>query len=471
MSLKLGPRYRVLGPVASGGMGEVLLAISRRNDEARPVALKQLHAHLADDARMVDMFVDEARIASRLSHPNIVRVNDVEMIGDDVVLVMDFVEGIPLSALLRKLRDDQRPMPLPIACRIVHDVLLGLHAAHEATDDKGVSLGVIHRDVSPQNILLGADGIARIADFGVAKARGRLANTQADGTVKGKLQYLSPEQIYRRPVDRRADVFSAGIIFWECLAGKKLFSADTEGETLARVITGDITPPSAERFDVPLDLDEVCLRALERKVERRYPTAEDFARALEGSALATQEELAALVAEAGAETIAEHRALLASARGARALSPGVADDTNNGVARSVELERPVGGAETKRRSLLLVALALALGAIGGGLFTRAGERAPETASSAASAPPATAPSTTSAPSPSATAELPPIPPERPSTPPTASETRLVTAAPTLPAVTPTTKPSGRPIGPRPRGRAGRAAADGGAAPRFEPDDL
>ncbi|MDF2692044.1 MAG: Protein kinase [Labilithrix sp.] len=460
MSLRLGPRYRILGPVASGGMGSVLLAVAKdAKGAARPVALKQLHAHLANDPRMVEMFVDEARIASRLSHPNIVRVNDVEMINDDVVLVMDFIEGVPLSTLQRKLRDDKRPMPLPIARRIAHDVLLGLHAAHELRDDRGVLLGVIHRDVSPHNVLLGVDGTARITDFGVAKARGRLANTHSDGTVKGKLQYLAPEQIYRKAIDRRVDLFAAGIILWECLSGRRLFEGESEGETLARVINEPIDPPSTDRFDVPLDLDEVCMRALERDPKRRWSTAEEFARALESGPLADRPEVAALVLEVGAATIAEHRALLDGAKTAFLLPPP-GDATSPAV--SVDGTRP---APVRRRSVIGVTVAVGVGAIVGGLLTSSyGARVRGAAvSTSTSTPPlgiesSASLASTAAPSASEVRESPVIELSPP------SSSIVATPPPTSRSVR--SSPARRPHPPRgPRADAGLARG------QFEPEDL
>ncbi len=451
-SVRTRPRYRVLGSVASGGMGSVLLALAedpKGGTRPRPVALKQMHAHLAEDPRMIEMFVDEARLASRLSHPNIVRVNDVEMINDDVVLVMDFIEGVPLSSLLRKLRDDERPMPLPIARRIVHDVLLGLHAAHELRDPSGTSLGVIHRDVSPQNVLLGVDGIARITDFGVAKARGRLASTQADGSVKGKLQYLAPEQIYRKPLDRRVDVFSAGIVLWECLAGRKLFAGESEGETLARIINEPILPPSTDRFEVPLDLDETCLRALERDPKRRYATAQEFAAALEGGPLADRSELAALVCEAGAETIAAHRALL---EGKKPTSSVVSGTDPSLTPFATTSEAPL----RKRRSFVGVFIAVAVGAIAGGALTSYGVRTSSSATTAA----------VPAPEPAASSAGPaPAIIEFVESPPLAVVTPSGSAAP-APAPAKPSRPRSGARGPR------GAKADAGAVVRqFEPEDL
>jgi len=438
MSLRLGPRYRVLGEIASGGMGSVHLAIAKdEGGHERPVALKQMHTHLAGDPHMVEMFVDEARIASRLRHPNVIHVDELEMLGQDVVLVMDFVEGISLSALLRKLRDKGMPMPVPIARRVMRDALLGLHAAHELTDEAGAPLGVIHRDVSPHNVLLGTDGVARITDFGVAMARGRIASTQADGTVKGKLQYLAPEQVYRRPLDRRADVFSAGIVLWECLTGKKLFAADSEGETLAAVMTADIRPPSVERLDLPLELDEICLRALEREPKRRYATAADFALAIEQSGeLASPGELSALVLEAGATSIADLRALLA-----RRSEPPV--DATDLPPRRGSRARVAGGILGAVAALAAVVTVMAL---------RAGK--PVAASPTAAPSPMVVAEPTFAIAPPGSASV---------APPVASQ-----APRTVASSTPS--PEARP-GPKPVRARGRTRDGGGVVRPFEPDDL
>ncbi len=382
--LRLGARYRIVGALASGGMGAVQLAL-RLDPEGRrtPVAIKQLHAHLADDAEVVSMFLDEARIASRIAHPNVVRVHDVEMLGEDVVLVMEFVEGVPLSTLLRRLREEKRAVPVAVVRRIVHDVLTGLHAAHELRDPSGAPYGVVHRDVSPHNVLVGTDGVARIGDFGVAKATGRLASTRPDGAVKGKLQYLAPEQVFRRAVDRRTDLFATGAVLWECLTGKKLFSGESEGETLASVLSAPIAPPSVDRFDVPLDLDETCLRALERDPARRFQTAADFAKALESGPLATREEVATVVAAVAAESIAAHRALLADAeRKTTRSDPALEEATEIDALRpgAVESPRVAASAPSPKRRLTvpaIVVVALVAGtALGVSLSRTAASKAP-----------------------------------------------------------------------------------------------
>ena len=307
----LSARYRVLGPIAAGGMGAVYLG--RRSDapaDAPPVAIKVLHAGLAADQEMVASFVDEARLASRIRHPNVVGVLDVDLFGDDLVLVLEYVRGVSLHQLMCAASREREPLPMDVALRVVRDVLIGLHAAHEATDDQGQPLHVVHRDVSPQNILVGVDGVARITDFGIAHAAGRLARTRPDDlVVKGKLGYLAPEQLTRKGIDRRVDGFAAGIVLWEALTGETLFPGATEAETLGLLLRRPIPPPSSVAPGVPLALDEVCLRALERDPGRRYPNLLEFARRTEeAAASASHAEVGAYVARLAQEELARHDA-------------------------------------------------------------------------------------------------------------------------------------------------------------------
>jgi serine/threonine-protein kinase len=325
--VKLGPRYRVVGEIAKGGMGTVVLAVRTGTNGAAPVAIKKLHAHLVDNADVVNSFVDEARIASRINHPNVVAVHDVEMIGDELMIVMDYIEGTPLRHLLRSVRERERSLPIAVVRRILVDALEGLHAAHELTDDTGSPLGVVHRDVSPHNLIVGSDGVTRVTDFGIAIAAGRLASTRTTGVVKGKLHYLSPEQVFRKPIDRRTDVFAAGVVAWEALVGRKLFDAGSEGETLAMIIREPISPPSSHRFDVPLDLDESCLRALEREADRRFESAWHFARAIEaGGTLAAPEEVGEIVLKEVGATLATRRQLIGRCRSRSLPVPATLDD-------------------------------------------------------------------------------------------------------------------------------------------------
>lgn len=388
LPLTFGPRYRVVAEIASGGMGAIVLALRVDPDGSKtPVAVKQLHAHLASDPEIVAYFVDEARIASRIVHPNVVRVEDVEMAGSEIVIVMQYVEGVSLSVMLKTLRAAESSMPVPIVRRILHDALLGLHAAHELRDANGAPLDVVHRDVSPHNILVSVDGVARVSDFGIATATGRVASTRTGGGVKGKLQYLSPEQIYRKPVDRRTDVFAAGTVLWECLTGRRLFSAPTEGETLAMVLREPIAPPSTHRPDVPLELDEACLRALERAPSNRYATAEELARALEESGpLASREQVAAMVGQMASSTIAARRQLIEQAMRSTHVHPNeLASPSFAGAA--VDSAQPIEATITPQRaspSRLPLVAALLVGLVAGGVGVGlAARRAPAVATSPA----------------------------------------------------------------------------------------
>lgn len=308
-------RYIIVDEIASGGMGSVFLALQSDEDgQTTPVAIKKLHAHLAEDSGTVDAFVDEARIAYRLRHPNVVRVHDVVPIDGQLVIVMDWVEGIALRTLAKNRETSGDKLPIKVIRRILVDALEGLHAAHELKDDRGAPLDLIHRDISPQNLLVGTDGLARVTDFGIALAKGRLAPTTVQGGVKGKIPYLSPEQVNRSKIDRRSDIFAAGVVAWELLAGKRLFVAPSEGEIMAMILREPLQPPSAIRMDVPLDLDETVLKALERKAEKRFSTAADFARAIaEGGPMATHEEVGRIVASTAGSSLAARRQKLAAA--------------------------------------------------------------------------------------------------------------------------------------------------------------
>jgi serine/threonine-protein kinase len=305
-------RYQIVDEIASGGMGSVFVALRRDNrGVVSPVAIKRLHSHLIDEPGAADAFIDEARIAYQLSHPCVVGVHDVVQIEDELVIVMDWVEGVAMRSLGRRVDDK---LPIPVVRRLMIDALEGLHAAHELKDERGMALEIVHRDISPQNLLVGTDGICRVTDFGIALAKGRLAPTTVQGGVKGKLPYLSPEQVNRSKIDRRSDIFAAGVVTWELLTQMRLFQAPSEGETLAMILREHIVPPSSKRMDVPLDLDETVLKALERKADNRYSTALEFARAIEeGGPVASREEVGRIVIATAGTAIAARRQKLALA--------------------------------------------------------------------------------------------------------------------------------------------------------------
>lgn len=303
---KLG-RYRVVDLLARGGMGSVYLARATGiGGFARPVAVKLLHRHLAGEKQVVDMFLAEARLAARISHRNVVDVLDVDMLEGEHLIAMRFVEGGSLRQLVQA-RGEQK-LPAGVALRIVHDTLLGLHAAHEAKAESGAPLGIIHRDVSPSNILVDLDGVAQLGDFGVARAAGGVVSSL--GTVKGKLRYLAPEQATGGALDRRVDVFAAGVVLWELLAGRTLFHGENDAETIHKILEAPIPPPNGPTLAV----DEVCLKALERDPARRYETAEALAKALATAGervIASHEDVAKVAREAFGADVDARRAALA----------------------------------------------------------------------------------------------------------------------------------------------------------------
>ncbi len=278
-------RYEVLAQLAAGGMATVYAA--RAQGVAgfeRLVAIKVLHPHLAHDDEFISMFLDEARLAARIRHPNVVPTLDIsDSQGDGYFLVMEYIEGDHFGSLLREAARSGKNLAPGVALRIVIDALEGLGAAHTLADPDGRPLGIVHRDISPHNILVGADGIARITDFGVAKAEVRLSSTR-DGQFKGKLAYMAPEQASSGFADQRSDLFGMGVVLWEALVGRRLFKAENNGELLNRLLYADIPPPS-EYVPELAPLDAVLAKALERDAEARFQTAADFVDAIESAAV------------------------------------------------------------------------------------------------------------------------------------------------------------------------------------------
>ncbi len=284
--LRVG-RYEALRPIASGGMATVYLgrAEGARGFE-RQVAIKAMHPHLADDPEFVTMFLDEARMAANIRHPNVVPTLDVAEEGGQLFLIMEYVEGLSLHDVKRAIKKQGSDVPLPIALRIALDMLAGLHAAHELTAPDGTPMNLIHRDVSPHNVLIGVDGVSRIMDFGIARAEIRITSTRG-AQVKGKTAYMAPEQIRAQPIDQRCDIYAAGIVTWELLTGERLFRADNDGSLLSAVLTGASQAPSQINSTVPPEIDVVCMKALAPAPDDRFETAAAFAEALEDAAAAS----------------------------------------------------------------------------------------------------------------------------------------------------------------------------------------
>jgi len=278
-------RYEVLKSLAQGGMGEVLLARQTGvQGFERLVVLKSLRADLASDTGFIDQFLDEARVAATLNHPNIVNIFEVGEWEGAFYIVMEFIDGADLSRLWYASAKRGIGLPFQVTVKIIEDAARGLDHAHHARDVHGQLLNVVHRDVSPQNIMVRRDGVVKIVDFGIAKAKNRVSSTVV-GTVKGKLQYMSPEQVKGEPVDGRSDQFSLGIVLWEMCTGKRLFKAENELATLHKVLHHEIQPPSTIVSGFPAELEGVLMRMLEREREARYPSggaaAKDLARYLE----------------------------------------------------------------------------------------------------------------------------------------------------------------------------------------------
>lgn len=306
-------RYEVFEPIASGGSATVHLGrLVGPHGFSRPVAIKRLHPQLARDRALVVELREEARIVSRIQHHNVVSILDVIETGDGIALVMDYVEGEPLGSLVSATRKTTgRPPPPSIVAAIMASVLRGLHAAHEATSN-GDPLGIVHRDVSPQNIIVGGDGVARIVDFGIAKALGRLVETTTHGAIKGKLPYMAPEQFRAGAVlTRRTDVYGAGVVLWEALTATHLFDADDL--RVASSARPAVRPPSEVEPSVPSALDAVVLRALSADPGARFATAEAMARAIdEAISVASVHDVIRWVHDVASEALERHARRLRS---------------------------------------------------------------------------------------------------------------------------------------------------------------
>jgi serine/threonine-protein kinase len=258
------------------------------------------------------MLLKEARLAARVRHPNVVPTLDVVASKGDVLLVLEYVHGESLSTLCRTQAKEKREhIPVDVAIGVMHGVLQGLDAVHDATDEKGRPLGLVHRDISPPNVIVGSDGMARVLDFGIAKALEHLEESNPD-RVKGKSGYMSPEQIRGERLSQRSDVFSAGIILWELLATRRLFTAEQETERMQKILEGNYRSPTFHRPDLPSVLDDVVMRALELDAEKRYASPRDFAAALEKAAPgATQRRVAEWVNDLAGEALAARSRMLA----------------------------------------------------------------------------------------------------------------------------------------------------------------
>jgi hypothetical protein len=279
-------RYLLFDAIARGGMATVHFGrLSGPVGFSRTVAIKRLHANFATDPEFVAMFLDEARLAGRIRHPNVVPTLDVVATGGEVFIVLEYVQGESLAKLWRAHNAKNEIIPIPYSLAIMANALQGLHAAHDVRDEQGDPLGIVHRDVSPQNVMVGTDGVARVLDFGVAKAAGRLQETGDSGALKGKIAYMAPEQITGGVVTRQTDVYAAAVVLWELFTGRRLIEGENDAQRAAKILASlnapVFVPPSKYNPSVTPALDELVLKGLAWPPTSRFATAREMAGALE----------------------------------------------------------------------------------------------------------------------------------------------------------------------------------------------
>ena len=294
-------KYRVISEIGRGGMASVHLArIDGPGGFHRWVAIKRIHSHLIDNEQVIDMFLDEARVVAGISHANVTQVFELGKDHETYWIAMEYLHGEPLREITRQLEERKTPMHPGLAAKIISDAAEGLHAAHEARGKNGQLLGLVHRDVTPHNLFVTYEGCTKVVDFGIALAAERLCAPTNHGQLKGKLAYMSPEQIRNEAVDRTTDIFALGIVLWELTTGQRLFRRDTDLDTLERAQACEVPRPSSIVRGYPAELEGIVLKALARRREDRFTTARELSRALQqflihGDALVGPEEVSQLV--------------------------------------------------------------------------------------------------------------------------------------------------------------------------------
>jgi tRNA A-37 threonylcarbamoyl transferase component Bud32 len=362
--LLVAGRYALFDEIAAGGMATVHLGrLEGAAGFARVVAIKRLHPQHARVPELVTMLLDEARLAARIEHPNVVATLDVLEESNEVLLVFAYVHGESVSGLTRLARTRGERMPATIVSSVMVGALHGLHAAHEARGPDGAPLGVVHRDVSPQNVLVGTDGVARVIDFGIAKANVRSTATR-EGEMKGKLVYMAAEQIAGTDVTRASDVYAAGVLAWELFAGRRLFDQPTQAGIVAAILAGTRPRLIDEAPWVPAAVAAVVERALSREPGERWPTALAMADALEAALPpAPAPVVGAWVSEVAAEPLAKRAALVARVEAAKAVAPRVAPGAG---APAAAASARFSGLAVIAASAAVVAIALAALLLAGG---------------------------------------------------------------------------------------------------------
>ncbi|WP_437588102.1 protein kinase domain-containing protein [Sorangium sp. So ce1000] len=309
-------RYRVVDEIGVGGMASVHLArMDGPGGFQKWVAIKRIHPHLVEDDQFVDMFLDEARIAAGINHANVAQVFDLGKDDNTYWIAMEYLHGEPLREVMRRAEERRLRISPELAARICSDAAEGLHAAHELRGKNGQLLGLVHRDVTPHNLFLTYDGYTKVVDFGIAKVADRLSSTRA-GTLKGKLAYMSPEQVRGNEVDRTTDVFALGVVLWELTTNQRLFRMDTDLDTLEKVQACVVPPPSTIVSDYPIELESVVMKALAKHKHDRFQTAREFSRALQNFLMRSgvfvgSEEVAQFVQQVFVDRIQKREAHLA----------------------------------------------------------------------------------------------------------------------------------------------------------------
>ncbi|MET0401174.1 MAG: serine/threonine-protein kinase, partial [Cystobacter sp.] len=273
-------KYRLLELIAKGGMGEVYKAQQEGPAGfSKTVVVKRILPHLTGGEHFVDMFLEEARLAARLSHPHVVQIFELGEQQGEYFIAMEYIQGPSLHGVRKRLRDLGQPFPFDIAAYVVAQALQGLHYAHELRDEAGRPLGIVHRDISPDNILVSRDGVVKVVDFGIAKAADASVQTQS-GTLKGKLSYLSPEQVGGRPASPRSDIYATGVMLYQLLTNTLPFRAPSSAALLQQIVTAEPEAPRRHELDVPPELNDIVMKALRKHPHERFATAQEMSRAL-----------------------------------------------------------------------------------------------------------------------------------------------------------------------------------------------
>ncbi len=348
-------KYRLLHRIAIGGMAEIFVAKHvGMQGFSRKIVIKKIREHLSKESTFVNMFLNEAKLAAQLNHSNIGQIYDLGRIGESYFIAMEYVRGRDMRAVVNKTETKGIPFPLEYALKVAADACEGLYYAHRRSDDAGNPLHIVHRDITPENIVVSFDGEVKILDFGIAKAENLATETRV-GEIKGKLGYMSPEQVTGKQLDHRSDLFSLGVLLYEWLTGHRLFTGKTDVEVLRGVVEGKIYPPTYFQPDLPPAVEQLAMKALERNREQRYQSAWEFQFDIR-QYLAQHEfnpsniHLSNFIRQIFAEEIRKDEAILAEAEAAEAAAETDEPEGEATAAFAVDQTRPEAGPDRVRRT-------------------------------------------------------------------------------------------------------------------------